>query len=252
MHEKRLEWLSETLDLQRGDQHRPDYRAINPRSVVPTLVHDGKVIPESTVIMEYLDEAFPPPSLMPSDPYCRASARLFLKRVDESLHAACATLTFAIAFRRFLLNKTPAELEARFREIRDPAVREARRLAVVRGMAAPGIPAALRCYDDCLTEMENALGSSTYLAGETYSLADAAIAPYVYRAELLGLDRLWTHSRRRVEEWFGRITARPSFEHAISGVLTDADKERLRVPREESWTTASRILGGTAPQSAGG
>ena len=113
--EKNLAWDGELLDLQRGDQHRPEYRKLNPNAVVPTLVHDGKVLIESTLIIEYLDEAFADPPLMPTDPYQRAVARLWMKKIDDYLHAACSTVTFAIAFRKFLLKKTPEELEARLR-----------------------------------------------------------------------------------------------------------------------------------------
>src|SRR5690606_2763237 len=99
----------------------PEYAKLNPNHVVPTLVHDGKVIIESTLIIEYLDEAFPDPPLMPSDPYQRAIARLWMKKIDDYLHPACSTITFAIAFRPTLLKKSKEELEARFRAMPDPA-----------------------------------------------------------------------------------------------------------------------------------
>src|SRR5215469_2322740 len=110
--EKGLAYGGEVLDLQRGDQHRPDYAKLNPNEVVPTLVHDGKIIIESTLIIEYLDEAFPTPALMPGDPYARAIARLFMKKIDDYLHAACSTITFATANRRVLIKKTSDELAA--------------------------------------------------------------------------------------------------------------------------------------------
>ena len=50
LEEKGLPWQSELLDLQRGDQHRPEYLRLNPNAVVPTLVHDGRVLIESTLI----------------------------------------------------------------------------------------------------------------------------------------------------------------------------------------------------------
>jgi glutathione S-transferase len=56
--EKSVPWDGKLLTL-RGDQFEPDYLRLNPNAVVPTLVHDGKVIIESTVIMHYVDEAFP-------------------------------------------------------------------------------------------------------------------------------------------------------------------------------------------------
>jgi glutathione S-transferase len=55
--EKGLEWQSRHLDLWQGDQQRPPYLALNPGAVVPTLVDEGRVIIESSVIMEYLDDA---------------------------------------------------------------------------------------------------------------------------------------------------------------------------------------------------
>ena len=82
--EKNLPWDGEVLDLQRGDQHRPDYAKLNPNHVVPTLVHDGRVLIESTLIIEYLDEAFPAHPLMPADPYLRARARLWMKKIDDT------------------------------------------------------------------------------------------------------------------------------------------------------------------------
>ncbi len=50
-----------------GDQFDPEYLKLNPKAVVPILVHDGRVIVESTVICEYVDEDFPEPSLKPAD-----------------------------------------------------------------------------------------------------------------------------------------------------------------------------------------
>src|ERR1700716_733420 len=103
LNEKRLPWEGKILDLRRGDQFQPEYLKLNPNAVVPTLVHDGRTIIESTIIIEYLDEAFPSPPLMSADPYQRAVARYWMKKIDDYLHGDCAALTFAIAFRPLLL-----------------------------------------------------------------------------------------------------------------------------------------------------
>jgi glutathione S-transferase len=239
--EKRLPWDGEILDLQRGDQHRPDYRKLNPNSVVPTLVHDGKVIIESTLIIEYLDEAFPQPPLMPSDPYQRAVARLWMKKIDDYLHPACSTVSFAIAFRRALLKKTPEELAARFDAMPDPAYRERQRLSVMHGVEAPHVPPALRAYDKYIGEMEAALTRSHYLAGDHYSLADLAVTSYIVRAEMLAMDGLWA-DRPHVADWYARVRARPSFEPGISKYLTPTERERFNVPRAETWAKISSVL----------
>jgi glutathione S-transferase len=77
--EKSLPWNGVYVDILRGDQFDPVYMKLNPKAVVPTLVDDGKVIIESTVIAEYLDESFPDPPLKPADPERRAAMRVWTK-----------------------------------------------------------------------------------------------------------------------------------------------------------------------------
>ncbi len=241
--EKGVAYEGEVLDLQRGDQHRPDYAKLNPNEVVPTLVHDGKVIIESTLICEYLDETFPEPALMPRDPYARAQARLFMKKVDDYLHAACSTITFATANRKVLLKKTPEELAAHLAKIPNPDYRERQRLSIAQGLAATHVAQALRIHDKYIADMEAALAEQSYLAGRSYSLADTAATPYLFRAEVLGLDRLWRGRRPKVTAWYDRIRSRPSFDAAVIAPISTADRERFTVPREETWDKAQEVLG---------
>ena len=120
--EKGLEVKEHLLTL-RGDQHDPAYRKLNPNGVVPTLVHDGRPIIESSLILYYLDDAFPEPPLMPREPLLRHRVRLYNKLVDEYVHNSCMILTFATAFRpNFIkmpreawlaeINKTPLKRRA--------------------------------------------------------------------------------------------------------------------------------------------
>ena len=75
-----------------------------------TLVDGDRAITESSVIMFYLEETEPSPSLMPDDPWMRAQTRLWMKRVDEFLHPGCTTVTFATANRKhFMDTMTPEE-----------------------------------------------------------------------------------------------------------------------------------------------
>ena len=57
--EKDAEWVDRRMDSRQGQHLQPDYLKLNPNGVVPTLVHDGNVIIDSSVILEYLDEVFP-------------------------------------------------------------------------------------------------------------------------------------------------------------------------------------------------
>ena len=66
--EKGLDWTEREVDLFKLEQYDPKYLAFNPKGVVPTLVHDGMQVIESTLICEYLDDVFPDPPLRPSAP----------------------------------------------------------------------------------------------------------------------------------------------------------------------------------------
>jgi glutathione S-transferase len=251
LHEKNLPWESKLVQVHRGDQFSAEYRKLNPNAVVPTLVHDGRPIIESTVIIEYLEDAFPAPPLLPRDPYQKAMARLWMKKVDDYLHAACNALTFAIAFRPILLRKkTSEELEARFAAIPDSNTRDRQRQAVLLGLEAPQVGAALRNYDKFMGEMEEALAHSPCLAGDSYSLADVAATPYVNRAPMLALDGILLNARPRVVEWFKRIRQRPSFEAAIESHMTERDREYFRISREEIEASVRKILRPPVAQNA--
>src|SRR5215207_10105236 len=80
--EKDLPWNGVYMDILKGEQFDPAYLKMNAKAVVPTLVHDGKVILESTIISEYLDEVFPVVPLKSADAYSRAKMRLWTKAVD--------------------------------------------------------------------------------------------------------------------------------------------------------------------------
>ena len=169
-----------------------------------------------------------------------------MKKIDDYLHGACAALTFAIAFRRLLLKKTPEELEARFAAIPDPASRERQRQSVLQGIEAPHVAIALQNYNKFIGEMEEALARSPYLAGDTYSLADAAATPYVNRAVMLAMECLWLEQRPHVADWFERVRQRPSFMAAITKYVTDMDREYLHISREEISPKIREIL--TSPR----
>src|SRR5260370_15457536 len=111
--EKGLE-AKEHLMTLRGDQFDPAYMKLNSNAVVPTLVHDGQIITESSIILYYLDDAFPEKPLLPKAPLDRTKVRMFNKFIDEYLHNSCMIMTFATAFRPAFLRMSPQDREAQF------------------------------------------------------------------------------------------------------------------------------------------
>src|SRR4026207_324938 len=81
---KKLPFEEVKLNLLEGDQLKPDYLKLNPNGVVPTLDHDGAIIIDSTVIIEYLDEITPNESFTPENPVERAQMRALIDRKSGS------------------------------------------------------------------------------------------------------------------------------------------------------------------------
>src|ERR1700692_4421709 len=75
-------WTSRYIDLFKFDQLKPDYLAINPDGIVPTLVHDGAAVRESTIINQYIDAASVGPALVPAKPLEQARMREFIRQCE--------------------------------------------------------------------------------------------------------------------------------------------------------------------------
>src|SRR6266403_1837396 len=99
LNAKQLPFAEEKLDLLAGDQLKPEYLALNPNGVVPTLDHDGNIVTDSSVILEYLDEVIPQrANFTPHDPVKRAAMRSMMRFIDEMPAAAVRVPTFNLAF----------------------------------------------------------------------------------------------------------------------------------------------------------
>ena len=100
LHEKGIPFTDTTLDFRKKDHLTPEYLKLNPDGVVPTLLHDGRPVCDSSVIMEYLDEVFPQTPLSPADPYDRAKMRKWLRFIEEVPTAAIRIPSFNKVFIR--------------------------------------------------------------------------------------------------------------------------------------------------------
>ena len=245
VNEKGIPWTGVYLDILKGDQFDPEYMKLNPKAVVPTLVHDGKVIVESTVIAEYIDEAFPTPSLSPSTPFGRAKMRLWTKAVDEDVHPACGEVTFVSCHRHILMRLPPADLQ-QFLDSTPPLSvtpqwHERKKQLVKLGFQTPGVAEKFRLYDRYLEKMEEALTEGAWLAGDTFSLADVGMAPYVNRLDMLGMSEMWAR-RPRVTGWFERLKARPTFKPTFLHECPPDLTRDLLTFGSQSWPEARALL----------
>ena len=240
--EKGLDWTGYHLDLRAGDAQKPAYLALNPGGVVPTLVDDGAVIIESTVINEYIDDTYPDPPLRPRNPLERARMRLWTKQLDEGVHAATGVISSCIAFRHQHLKKTPEQIADFLAGIPNVERRERTRQAIELGVESPQFPDAIRRFEKLLGDMEAALADHDWLAGGSYSLADVNYTPYMIRLEHLRLGAM-IDRRPKVKAWSERLKERPSWTQAIGTWLNPAYLSLMEEKGGEAWPKAKRILG---------
>jgi len=213
--EKGLAWEGHALNLRAFDQLKPEFLALNPKGMVPVLVHEGQVLTESMVINEYLDEAFPAVPLRPADALGRARVR------EWTLYIATEP-TWAIKAPSYQKNLRPAlqgtKSEAEFAEIaaKMPDQENAQRwvIAATRGFTEAELDIELARLAQTLDRMQAALETSAWLAGDAYTLADVDMAPFVHRLAAIGQGAM-IETRPRVADWYARISARPAFKTAF-------------------------------------
>ncbi len=243
--EKGLEWTSHYVDILKGEQFRPDFLALNPKAVVPVLVHGGAVLAESTVICEYLEDAFPDNALYPRPPLERAHVRLWTKAVDEELHPACSALTYVVSHRHTILRNGVGSFDEFLKQgAHEGRAARARKWEWIQhGLAAPGAAEKITLYDDYLHKMERALAGSDWLVANAFSMADVAMAPYLNRLAALSMQGLWRDGRLpRVADWFDRLRQRPTFAPAFLDWMPADLAAEMSANGERSWPEIRTLL----------
>ncbi len=183
--------------------------------MVPTLVHDGVPIIESSVILQYLDEVFPEPRLVPADPARRAALRAWLVFVDHVPTPAVRYPSFQFGgLRKKFEQLTEEEFAAK-------AKKRPLKSAFYEKMIGPAgfpqaeIDKALEDIRKTAARMDKMLAEGgPWLFGD-YTIADIAVAPLIDRMEDLGFAYLWEEDFPRVKDWLARMQARPAYKEAF-------------------------------------
>ena len=211
--EKGLEWVDHRMDSRDGEHLRPAYLKLNPNGVVPTLIHDGNVIIDSSVIMEYLDEVFPGGRLTPEDPVRRAHMRKWLRYFEEVPTPAVRYPSFNRVLIQGFANMSAAQFEtaANSRPLRKHFYQRMGQ----DGFGDEDMDKAVEDIRNTVARMEAALaGAGPWLMSDHFTLADICVAPSIDRMEDLGYEALGEENHPRVTDWFRRMKARPAYRVA--------------------------------------
>lgn len=218
---KGLPWQSHQVNLGRKEHLTAYYMGINPRGLVPTLVHDGRVIIESNDILFYLEERFPEPALIPGDNNGVTEQML---RAEDDLHLDLRALTMRFVFPSFLVKRPESEL-AKYEALGSGTVDgkadsdRQRELKFWRDMLANGgitdaqSIAAYERFSAAFDTFEQRLRAQPFLLGKKVSLVD--IAWYIYARRLLSAGYPLHRQHPEMGRWFDRLDAQEEFHDEV-------------------------------------
>jgi len=175
-----LEEKGVSADLVESDSSNPpiEVREINPYGSLPTLIDRDLILYESKVIMEYLDERFPHPPLLPVYPVARAESRLFIYRIERDWSALVDSI-----------------FNSRSENVVKKAVKELRE----------GVLAISPIFSE-----------TPYFMSDEFTLVDCCLAPILWRLPHLGIDIKPTKQSKPLFEYMERLFSRESFIQALS------------------------------------
>lgn len=211
LEEKGLAWASHHLNLHKGENITPEYFGIHPKGLVPTLVHDGVVIIESTDIIDHLDETFPEPPLRPNGKTAKGEMGHWMRTAADN-HIFVKTYMFAHRIGRRMA-KTEAELAA-YRDLQnnEELIAFHEENSSADGLSADRVSRATRVLTDCFAGIDRALNERRWLVGDAFSLADITWIPLYVTLDKAGFP----FSRfANVARWKDAIRARRSFRKAV-------------------------------------
>jgi glutathione S-transferase len=217
LKEKGLDFQSVYIDLHKFEQHEPWFVAINPGGQVPVLDHDGQLVTHTTVIGEYLEDAFPDaPPLRPADALSKARMRYWNKFCDEhvmnhvSMHGWHRLVTVIARsidggeFERLMARIPLHEQREKWRTARS-------------GFSDSDLANATRKIEVAVDKVEQQLAKAPWLAGDMYTLADINF----FSIGGMALGRLFPEMNiekraPRLVDWVGRMHARPGVKAAFA------------------------------------
>jgi glutathione S-transferase len=218
---KGIPWQSHHVDLHSNENFTPWFLGINPRGLVPVLVHDGAVHIESNDIIEYLEKTFPEPKLIPEGHKNEVAGLL---RHEDDMHLDLRTLSFRFVFAPPGPPK-PAESLQRYAANGSGTVRGVKdrdkeiQIEFWERAAREGFPddkarASAQKFRAEFDALDNRLAQQSYLMGNTVSVLDIAWFIYANRLLLAGYPLARLHPR--LAAWAEKLATHSEFAKEIA------------------------------------
>lgn len=211
LEEKGLQWTSHHVNLPKNEHATDAFQALNPKGVVPVLVHDGKTITESNDIITYLDDEFEGPGLQPVG----ADDKAFLAKAlhqSSDIQTALKAASFEFLFKP-VRRMTPEQLGAYTASMHNQNLVEfMREFSSKEGFSDQKMRGYVHELVSACSFLEDRLTASRWINGETFGLADISWIVNIYRLDKMAFS---FHQYPALSEWLVRVSKRDSFKKAI-------------------------------------
>jgi glutathione S-transferase len=232
--EKGLDWTSHHINLTRNQHLSAEFREINPKGVVPVLVHDGETITESNDIISYIDSVFPQVPLQPEDDADVSFVTATLA-VSSHIQSALKLLSHEFLFKPVRRMKPPQLREFAITHPDPTLVQFMQDFSSKAGFGDVRIRDAVGQIMSAFTDLDARLNNRNWLSGPKYGLADISWIVNVHRLVHIGLP---LHVFPALAGWYQRCIQRPNFAAAVSAYEPKAELTFFKVYR-----TIRRIQG---------
>jgi glutathione S-transferase len=221
LYEKGLEFNHRLLDPGKFEHHSDWYKKINPRGQVPALDDNGKVVTESTVICEYLEDAYPTEvKLRPDDHYDRAMMRIWTKWVDEYFCWCVSTIGWHRHVSKMVEGLADAEFEKMVGNVPIPE-QQAKWRRAREGFPQELLDEEMRKIGVSIRKLDDHLASHEWLAGGIYSLADICSFAIANGMEAGFAELVNESDTPHLVRWLHRIHERPAVKEMFARVPRD-------------------------------
>lgn len=213
------DWISHELHLLSMEQKNPEYLEINPKGVVPSLIHDDKIVLESSTISQYIDDTFDSSddsdnsngvSLTPNDPDQRKTMQAWIDLQDSEGFPSIAAMTIGLWEAQEMIKQRDGGGESN-----DAMALMADEDLMKRLPSGRSLLDASGHFADVLAQLDESLSEQSFISGNSISLADTSWLPFAVRMEHLNLGGIMIDPLPGLSAWYERMKARPSYKTAI-------------------------------------
>jgi glutathione S-transferase len=218
LYEKGLPFEHKLLNPAKFEHHSDWYKKVNPRGQVPALDDDGRVVTESTVICEYLEDAHPTPvKLRPADPYDVAQMRVWTKWVDEYFCWCVSTVGWHRHIGGMVRHLSDAEFDEKLKAIPIPEQQVKWRRAR-EGFPQDILDEEMRKIGVSVRRLDDHLAGNEWLAGGVYSLADICNFAIANGMEMGFAELVNDSNTPHLVRWLKQVNARPAVQEMFAKV----------------------------------